>query len=55
MSLGESINQDSPPPTTARHFLIVPSFNFERRHSWGNVISDISAPKHNITNTCTLR
>ena len=45
MSLGEDINRDSPLPTPplVRHFLIVPTFNPERRHSWGNAISHVSS------------
>ncbi|CAF0979455.1 unnamed protein product [Rotaria sp. Silwood1] len=49
MSLGESINQDSTSSPTNRHFLIVPSFNPERRHSWASVISHISARNSDIT------
>ncbi|CAF0899392.1 unnamed protein product [Adineta ricciae] len=40
MSLDAKIDQEilSSTPPTRRNFLIVPSFNPERRHSWGNVI-----------------
>ncbi|CAF2824863.1 unnamed protein product [Rotaria sp. Silwood2] len=55
MSLGESINQDSTPPSSSiRHFLIVPSFNPERRHSWANVISYISARNSDITSSINV-
>lgn len=37
MSLGENLKQD---PSVRRHFLIVPTLNLERRHSWGNTISE---------------
>ncbi|CAF0723151.1 unnamed protein product [Adineta ricciae] len=40
MSLGEDIKRES--PSTNRRFLIVPLFNPERRHSWGNVVSHLS-------------
>ncbi|CAF1043340.1 unnamed protein product [Rotaria sordida] len=53
MSRSENIDQDSTPPPsssslTNRHFLIVPSFNPERRHSWANIVSHISARNSNI-------
>jgi hypothetical protein len=55
MSLDENINQDVFVPTssTTRHFLFVPSFNSERRHSWGNVVSHISPRNPNITSSIT--
>ncbi|UJR21437.1 hypothetical protein I4U23_024523 [Adineta vaga] len=40
MPLGEDIKHDS--SSAYRHFLIVPTFNPERRHSWGNVVNDDS-------------
>jgi hypothetical protein len=52
MSVGENINRDSP-LTSTRHFLIVPSFNPERRHSWGNIVSHISTRNPNITSSIT--
>jgi len=45
MSLDGGIDQESPSSASSssrRHFLIVPSFNPERRHSWGNVVSHSS-------------
>jgi hypothetical protein len=52
MSSGENISGESPP---TRHFLFVPSFNPDRRHSWGNVISHISAANPNATNVDFIR
>ncbi len=37
MPLGENINRY--PLSATRNFLIVPSFNPERRHSWENIAS----------------
>ncbi len=54
MSVGENINQISPPSSLTRHFLIVPSYNPERRHSWGNVIPNISPQNPNITSSITI-
>lgn len=53
MSVGENINRNLS-LTSARHFLFVPSFNPERRHSWGNVISHISTRNPNITSSITI-
>jgi hypothetical protein len=53
MSDDGNINRDSPSSLT-RHFLIVPSFNPERRHSWGNVVSHISTRNPNITSSITI-
>jgi hypothetical protein len=50
MSLGENINKISPVSST-RHFLFVPTFNPERRHSWGNAVSNISTLNSNITSS----
>jgi len=49
---GENINRNSS-VTSTRHFLIVPSFNPERRHSWGNIVSHISTRNPNITSSIT--
>ncbi len=55
MSSGENINAGSPSSlSSTRHFLIVPSFNPERRHSWGNIISNISVANPNITSSITI-
>jgi hypothetical protein len=49
MSLDADIDQESSLSTSSpkRHFLIVPSFNPERRHSWGNVVSH-SSHRNNV-------
>ncbi|CAF4063132.1 unnamed protein product [Rotaria magnacalcarata] len=49
MSLGENINRDTSSSSLNRHFLIVPSFNPERRHSWASVVSHISSRNSNVT------
>ena len=53
MSLDADIDQESASSTltSRRHFLIVPSFNPERRHSWGNAVSNISTLNSNITSS----
>jgi len=56
MSLDADIDQESPSSTLSlrRHFLIVPSFNPERRHSWGNVVSHPSQRNNAATSTITI-
>lgn len=53
MSIGENINRNLS-LTSARHFLIVPTFNPERRHSWGNVITPVSTRTSNLTSSKTI-
>ncbi len=52
MSSDADIDQESPSSTSSsssrRHFLIVPLFNPERRHSWGNVVPH-PAHRNNVT------
>ena len=52
MSVAENLNQDVP---LTRPFLIVPSFNPERRHSWGNTISHLSERNPRITTNVDSR
>jgi hypothetical protein len=55
MSLDTDIDQESPSSISSssrRHFLIVPLFNPERRHSWGNVVS--RPPHRNNVPTSSL-
>jgi hypothetical protein len=56
MSLDADIDQESPSSTSSlrRHFLIVPSFNPERRHSWGNVVSHPSHRNNVATSAITI-
>ncbi|CAF1559989.1 unnamed protein product, partial [Rotaria sordida] len=56
MSLDADIDQELCPLTLSprRHFLIVPSFNPERRHSWGNVILRPSHRNHVATSAITI-
>lgn len=42
MSIGERIDRTS---SSNRHFLLVPSFNPERRHSWGNTLVNLSSSR----------
>ena len=54
MSLETNLDREVPSSTassTKRNFLIVPSFNPERRHSWGNVVSH---PKNVMTSLITI-
>ena len=53
MSLGENINKISPVSST-RHFLFVPTFNPERRHSWGNAVSNLSTINTNKTSSIPI-
>jgi hypothetical protein len=56
MSLDADIDQEPSPSALSprRHFLIVPSFNPERRHSWGNVISHPSQRSDVATSTIVI-
>ncbi|UJR27979.1 hypothetical protein I4U23_009237 [Adineta vaga] len=56
MSLDAKIDQEtsSSTPSTRRNYLIVPSFNPERRHSWGNVILHPSRRANIATSSLTI-
>jgi hypothetical protein len=58
MSLDADIDQESPllksSSSSRRHFLIVPSFNPERRHSWGNVVSHSLHRTNTATSAITI-
>jgi hypothetical protein len=58
MSLDTDIDKESPSSTSSasprRHFLIVPSFNPERRHSWGNLVPHQSPRNHIATSAITI-
>jgi hypothetical protein len=56
MSLDADIDQESTSATLSsrRHFLIVPSFNPERRHSWGNVVPHSSQRNDVVTSVITI-
>lgn len=54
MSLGERFQRNassSSSTSSNRHFLIIPSFNPERRHSWGNTVSHLSPRKPSNVNS----
>ena len=51
MSLRETINRN----ISNRHFLIVPSFNPERRHSWASVVSHLSVQNSDIHSSMNLK
>jgi hypothetical protein len=53
MSLGENINK-TPQLLFHRHFLIVPTFNPERRHSWGHAISHLSTQNSDIASSAPI-
>ena len=56
MSLEENLfTSNTSTGASMRHFLIVPSFNPERRHSWGNVVSPQSTRRNSsITSSITM-
>ncbi|CAF3403177.1 unnamed protein product [Rotaria sp. Silwood1] len=56
MSLDADIDEESCSSTSLsrRHFLIVPSFNPERRHSWGSVVLRPSHRNHVATSSITI-
>ncbi|CAF3063764.1 unnamed protein product [Rotaria socialis] len=56
MSLEVDTDPESSSSTSSSrpHFLIVPSFNPERRHSWGNVASRPSHRNHTATSAITI-
>jgi hypothetical protein len=54
MSLDTDIDQETPSSSSRRHFLIVPSFNPERRHSWGNVESHSTQRNNVATSSITI-
>ncbi len=57
MSLDTDIDQVSPSSTSSslrRHFLIVPLFNPERRHSWDNAVSNPSQRNNTAISAITV-
>jgi hypothetical protein len=53
MSADNKIDQEVP-SSSRRHFLIIPSFNPERRHSWGNVVLNPSQKANVATSTLII-
>ena len=56
MSLDDKIDQEILLSTSSprRNFLIIPSFNPERRHSWGHVILHPSHKTNIATSSVTI-
>jgi len=57
MSADNKIDDQEIPSLTSssrRHFLIIPSFNPERRHSWGNVVLNPSQKANVATSSLII-